>query len=204
MGNKNKIIKVINSNEVDIKTKMKKNKCVAKDSKITIDISELSKKTSEKNVDRKKFKEGKNKKSSVSKDKEFDSSCRLEDDNTDSIHDIDKKIITKKKNKKRKLEKEEEIDNITSPKHKKIKTTDQEQRKQGKPKNKTNETDNDSATKTELVNKNKRKFLNEDEAEVKDEDIDKFCDELSEEDNNTYENWVKLFEANFKKNKNPS
>lgn len=40
--------------------------------------------------------------------------------------------------------------------------------------------------------KKNKKFLNDDEADVKEEDIDKFCDELEEEDNIQYENWVKL------------
>lgn len=43
-------------------------------------------------------------------------------------------------------------------------------------------------------NKQHKKFLNDDEADVKEEDIDKFCDELEEEDNVQYENWVKLIE----------
>lgn len=42
--------------------------------------------------------------------------------------------------------------------------------------------------------KKNKKFLNEDEADVKEEDIDKFCDELEEEDNVQYENWIKLIE----------
>lgn len=42
--------------------------------------------------------------------------------------------------------------------------------------------------------KKKKTFLNDDEADVKEEDIDKFCDELEEEDNIQYENWVKLIE----------
>ncbi|KAJ0174523.1 hypothetical protein K1T71_009631 [Dendrolimus kikuchii] len=46
------------------------------------------------------------------------------------------------------------------------------------------------------------KFLQGEEAEVKEEDIDKFCDEISEEDNVQYENWVKLFEAQFTSCKN--
>ncbi|XP_075980019.1 uncharacterized protein LOC142979139 [Anticarsia gemmatalis] len=33
------------------------------------------------------------------------------------------------------------------------------------------------------------------EDDVKDEDIDKFCDEINEEDNQQYEDWVKLIEA---------
>lgn len=49
------------------------------------------------------------------------------------------------------------------------------------------------ATNTSKKKKNK-KFLNDDEADVKEEDIDKFCDELEEEDNVQYENWVKLIE----------
>lgn len=42
--------------------------------------------------------------------------------------------------------------------------------------------------------KKNKKFLNDDEADVKEEDIDKFCDELEEEDNVQFENWVKLIE----------
>lgn len=41
----------------------------------------------------------------------------------------------------------------------------------------------------------------ENEENVKDEDIDKFCDELNEEDNEQYENWVKLIEAKLTSNK---
>ncbi|KAL0871374.1 hypothetical protein ABMA27_005108 [Loxostege sticticalis] len=37
--------------------------------------------------------------------------------------------------------------------------------------------------------------LDEEEEEVNDEDIDKFCDELTEEDNAQFDNWVKLIEA---------
>lgn len=44
-------------------------------------------------------------------------------------------------------------------------------------------------------------FLNEDEAEVNDEEIDKFCDELDDSDNAQYENWVKLIEAKLHSNK---
>ncbi|CAK1587128.1 unnamed protein product [Parnassius mnemosyne] len=39
------------------------------------------------------------------------------------------------------------------------------------------------------------------EEDVKDEDIDKFCDELTEEDNKQYENWIQLIEANLNSNK---
>ncbi|KAJ8712454.1 hypothetical protein PYW07_005296 [Mythimna separata] len=44
----------------------------------------------------------------------------------------------------------------------------------------------------------------ENEDDIKDEDIDKFCDELDEEHNEQFENWVKLVEAklkNFNKSK---
>lgn len=56
------------------------------------------------------------------------------------------------------------------------------------------------------VKKRKKKpkqdnHFNDEDAEVKDEDIDKFCEELDEEDNKEYENWVKLFEANFRSDK---
>ncbi|XP_013148249.1 PREDICTED: protein PFC0760c-like [Papilio polytes] len=39
------------------------------------------------------------------------------------------------------------------------------------------------------------------EEDVKDEDIDKFCDELGEDDNKQYENWVQLIEASLSSNK---
>ncbi|CAG4960086.1 unnamed protein product [Parnassius apollo] len=51
---------------------------------------------------------------------------------------------------------------------------------------------------------NKRKEQSTDiltEEDVKDEDIDRFCDELTEEDNKQYENWVQLIEANLNSNK---
>lgn len=41
----------------------------------------------------------------------------------------------------------------------------------------------------------------EKEEDVKDEDIDKFCDELNDEDNEQYESWVKLIEAQLHSNK---
>lgn len=47
----------------------------------------------------------------------------------------------------------------------------------------------------------KRTNQQENEEDIKDEDIDKFCDELDEEDNEQYENWVKLIEAKLNPNK---
>lgn len=44
-------------------------------------------------------------------------------------------------------------------------------------------------------------FTPEEEATVKDEDIDQFCDELNEEDNEQYESWVKLIEEKLGANK---
>lgn len=44
-------------------------------------------------------------------------------------------------------------------------------------------------------------FSQENEEDIKDEDIDKFCDELNEEDNEQYENWVKLLEEKLNPNK---
>ncbi|CAH0694723.1 unnamed protein product [Spodoptera exigua] len=41
----------------------------------------------------------------------------------------------------------------------------------------------------------------ENEEDIKDEDIDKFCDELNEEDNEQFESWVKLIEAKLHSNK---
>lgn len=45
---------------------------------------------------------------------------------------------------------------------------------------------------------------NQNEDEIKDEDIDKFCDEVEEEDNVQYENWVKLIEEKLTSNKKKS
>ncbi|CAH0725578.1 unnamed protein product, partial [Brenthis ino] len=45
---------------------------------------------------------------------------------------------------------------------------------------------------------------NQNEDEPKDEDIDKFCDEVDEEDNVQYENWVKLIEEKLTSNKKKS
>lgn len=39
------------------------------------------------------------------------------------------------------------------------------------------------------------------EEDVKDEDIDKFCDEITEGDNKQYENWIELLEAKLGGNK---
>ncbi|XP_073961515.1 uncharacterized protein [Choristoneura fumiferana] len=39
--------------------------------------------------------------------------------------------------------------------------------------------------------------LNAEESQVTEEDIDRFCDELDEEDNKQYEDWVKLIEASL-------
>ncbi|KAG6451396.1 hypothetical protein O3G_MSEX007102 [Manduca sexta] len=52
--------------------------------------------------------------------------------------------------------------------------------------------------------KKKKQFLSGEEAAVKEEEIDKFCDELDEEDNAQFDNWVKLIEERLhptKKNK---
>lgn len=49
----------------------------------------------------------------------------------------------------------------------------------------------------DLINKQNKtkKTVQSQEEDVKDEDIDKFCEEINEEDNEQYENWVKLIEA---------
>ncbi|CAB3234251.1 unnamed protein product [Arctia plantaginis] len=52
---------------------------------------------------------------------------------------------------------------------------------------------------TQLRKMKDTKLLQEDD--VKDEDIDKFCDELTEEDNKQYENWIELLEAKLSSNK---
>uniref|UniRef100_A0A2A4JUZ8 Uncharacterized protein n=1 Tax=Heliothis virescens TaxID=7102 RepID=A0A2A4JUZ8_HELVI len=44
-------------------------------------------------------------------------------------------------------------------------------------------------------------FSYEREEDIKDEDIDKFCDEIDEEDNKQYELWVKLLEEKLNPNK---
>ncbi|XP_063536800.1 uncharacterized protein LOC134746360 [Cydia strobilella] len=55
--------------------------------------------------------------------------------------------------------------------------------------------------KTKKKNKAKRgaPSLNDEEAQVTEEDIDKFVDELDEEDNKQYEEWVKLLDARLSK-----
>ncbi|KPI99858.1 hypothetical protein RR46_04832 [Papilio xuthus] len=61
---------------------------------------------------------------------------------------------------------------------------------------------NNKTKKSKLSKKTKE--YNDDilkEEDVKDEDIDKFCDELDEEDNKQYENWVQLIEATLSSNK---
>lgn len=62
------------------------------------------------------------------------------------------------------------------------------------------ESDQSKSGNKKAKNKNpaNQKHFNDDEAAVKDEDIEKFCDELDEKDNEQYENWVKLFEDNFR------
>lgn len=52
------------------------------------------------------------------------------------------------------------------------------------------------------TDKTNLKYLQGEEAEVKEEDIDAYCEGISEEDNVQYENWVKLFEAQFSSSKN--
>ncbi|GBP49525.1 hypothetical protein EVAR_45501_1 [Eumeta japonica] len=39
------------------------------------------------------------------------------------------------------------------------------------------------------------KYLNAEESQIKDEDIDKFCEDLDDESNSQYENWIKLIDA---------
>lgn len=44
-------------------------------------------------------------------------------------------------------------------------------------------------------------IIDDDEANIKDEDIDKFCDELDDADNEQYEAWVKLVEEKLREKK---
>ncbi|XP_060804749.1 uncharacterized protein LOC106134290 isoform X2 [Amyelois transitella] len=46
-----------------------------------------------------------------------------------------------------------------------------------------------------------KEILDEDEANIRDEDIDKFCDELDDADNEQYEAWVKLVEEKLSEKK---
>ncbi|XP_045774921.1 hybrid signal transduction histidine kinase M-like [Maniola jurtina] len=59
--------------------------------------------------------------------------------------------------------------------------------------------DNEEGTEV-TINKG-GKMKTDDEEEPADEEIDKFCDELDEEDNVQYDNWVKLIEAKLGPNK---
>ncbi|XP_069361193.1 uncharacterized protein [Maniola hyperantus] len=59
--------------------------------------------------------------------------------------------------------------------------------------------DNDEGT--EVTIKKGGRMKTNDEEEPEDEEIDKFCDELDEEDNVQYDNWVKLIEAKLGPNK---
>lgn len=56
-------------------------------------------------------------------------------------------------------------------------------------------------TPTQEKRNNVQESPQENEDDIKDEDIDKFCDEINEEDNEQYENWVKLIEAKLSSNK---
>lgn len=58
--------------------------------------------------------------------------------------------------------------------------------------------ENEADSKSNSANANSN---GSDEEEPADEEIDKFCDELNEEDNVQYDNWVKLIEAKLCPNK---
>lgn len=59
-----------------------------------------------------------------------------------------------------------------------------------------NEEPQDTTTDINTQNVKKRKLIHDnDEADIRDEDIDEFCAELNNEDNKQFEEWVKLIEA---------
>lgn len=57
--------------------------------------------------------------------------------------------------------------------------------------------ENQKVSKSQKKKKTGAPVLNKEESQVTEEDIDRFCDELDEEDNKQYEDWVKLIEANL-------
>ncbi|XP_035444222.2 uncharacterized protein LOC118272033 [Spodoptera frugiperda] len=59
----------------------------------------------------------------------------------------------------------------------------------------------DVPTTTNQRKRTKEVVPQENEEDIKDEDIDKFCDELNDEDNEQFESWVKLIEAKLHSNK---
>lgn len=61
-----------------------------------------------------------------------------------------------------------------------------------------NSPENMSANKK--VNKDKKSYLNAEEQDVKDEDIDQFCDDIDEEENKQYESWITLLEQKLGNN----
>ncbi|XP_061718771.1 uncharacterized protein LOC133526247 [Cydia pomonella] len=131
---------------------------------------------------------------------------------TDKNLNEDEKHISKKKKKKNKVLEEDvklEIDEIPEIEDRKP----QKGSKKKKNKNSSvNEVKNEEIIVPQLENKettvknkkgkNKAKtgapVLNDEEAQVT-EDIDKFIDELDEEDNKQYEDWVKLLDARLSK-----
>lgn len=200
MGNKNKTTNKLRSGEDNIRTKNKKNKAELTNCEIIshkpetfINIEVLQ---NEHQICTKK--ERKNKKLKLCDNDKVVKECHDVSEENIKNKDIDTKVKTNDKKKKRNFDEAAELtDNSKVKKNKSNKDHIQPNDKQINPKNKV-----DGASHESMVIINKRNFLNQDEAEVKDEDIDKFCDGLTEEDNETYENWVQLFEANFKKKKN--
>ncbi|XP_059048690.1 protein FAM133A-like [Achroia grisella] len=124
--------------------------------------------------------------------------------------------ISKKKKNKVNKNVDEDTSEATSTKHKvkkkksyKISETDvNNQNSREDVKNisstdviKQNTVHDDDSTSDNVQNKKNKQTFQHDEMEVKDEDIDNFCDEIDEEDNEQYENWVKLIEEKLNPNK---
>lgn len=192
--------------EVNIKINNKESKSKELDSECIKNVTQPSKKN--KGNEQNNTKTGrKNQEPSISfEEPDIDKPCYggLEEGSKNKIpnelNDVDQKI--KSKNKKRKSEEDVELNNVEPLKVKKVKTNKGHEANDTQVKQKNKKiVFNDVSESQKSLATNKTNKLNEDEAEVKDEDIDKFCEEITDEDNETYENWVQLFEANFMKSK---
>ncbi|XP_063365240.1 uncharacterized protein LOC134653805 [Cydia amplana] len=126
---------------------------------------------------------------------------------SDNNLNVDEVHIPKKKNKKNKMLNEDvklEMDEVpeiedhkpkedSKKKKNKNSFTDEVKNEEIVPKIENNETKKKSKAKRGAPS------LNDEEAQVTEEDIDKFIDELGEEDNKQYEDWVKLLDARLSK-----
>ncbi|XP_063386756.1 uncharacterized protein LOC134672742 [Cydia fagiglandana] len=122
--------------------------------------------------------------------------------NADEVH------IPKKKKKKNKALEEDvklELDEVPEMESHKLQKDSKKKKNKNSSANevKTEEDIIPKIENTETKKKSKAKrgapSLNDEEAQVTEEDIDKFIDELSEEDNKQYEDWVKLLDARLSK-----